>query len=22
VPQFGDFIGFNRWTGVARVVDQ
>ena len=22
VPQFGDFIGFNRWTGVARAVDQ
>jgi hypothetical protein len=22
VPQFGDFIGFNRWTGVAKVVDQ
>lgn len=22
VPQFADFIGFNRWTGVARVVDQ
>ncbi len=22
VPQFGDFIGFNRWTGVARTVDQ
>jgi prepilin-type N-terminal cleavage/methylation domain-containing protein len=22
IPQFADFIGFNRWTGVARVVDQ